>query len=672
MEPTTSTLTVSPAKKPIVIGLYGLPGSGKSFLMNSLKYELESCDFCLFEGSEVISAIVPGGLAAFKVLDPEEKSYWRGRAITEIGKGSAASGKAAVVTGHYMFREDAGQQVAWTCQDSATFTHVIYLDVSADCIAQRRLNDKAKTRPTISTDEIQTWQETEMDQLRSLCRSHRILFTRVPGESTSKISALVRRFGQDSSNMNSIRILEKLDEAVPDRGRLDTVLVFDADRTLAAEDTGTLFWKMLAKTKPPMSEKCPLKELFGSPLEYSDQAFRQATLMYEEATDDTEYHRLCETVASSVTLYPEFDSLLRAAASHDHVGAVVITCGLGRVWNEILQREGLSGTVKVIGGGRLADGFIVTPQEKAAVVSQLRHKDALHVYAFGDSPLDLPMLLEANEAIVVVGDERTRSRSMDDALDLAIGHGIRARQMVMPDATPRLDEKRLPRISLSDQDLVRLMMRRRTKPGPRLLHSTNTNAARLLMSPTRDAAVSGSELRRAHQRVGRYLATQHLSDVVGLETYEIRHVQGSTTSGHRLRDEAQTIIMALMRGGEPMAFGINDVFQQAMFFHADSASDVDEEHLRGRRTVILVDSVVNTGKTLLCFIERIRQLEPGIRIVVVTAVLQEGAVVEGGVLSVAMERHDVRMIALRLSENKFTGTKGTDTGNRLFNTTHLK
>ncbi|PHH76384.1 hypothetical protein CDD80_1566 [Ophiocordyceps camponoti-rufipedis] len=532
-----------PAKKPIVIGLYGLPGSGKSFLLHSLKHELDSHDFCLWEGSEVFSALISSDPAAFKDLYPHEEAELRGRAITQIGEWSAASGKAAVVTGNYMFK---------------------------------------------GGDEQETWQETEIDQLRSLCRNHGILFIRVAAESTAKISALVRRFGQDSDNMNSIRILEKLDEALPHRDRLDTVLVFDADKTLAAEDAGTLFWKMLAETKSPRSEKCPLKELFESPLEYSDQAFRQATLI----------------------------------------------CGV--------------------------------------VSHALRHKDNLHVYAFGDSPLDLPMLLEANEAIVVVGDEQTRSRSMDDALDLAIGQGFRARQMVISNATPRLDEERLPRTGHFDEDVVQLMMRRRTKPGPRLLHSTATNAARLLMSPTRDAAVAGPALRRAHQHVGRYLATQHLSDVVGLETYEMRHMQGSTTSGHRLRDEAQTIIIALMRGGEPLAMGINDVFQQAMFFHADSAFEVDEEHLRGRRTVILVDSVVSTGKTILRFVERIRQLERGIRIVIVTAVLQEAAVVEGGSLAEAMERHDVRMIALRLSEKKFTSTKGTDTGNRLFNTTHLE
>jgi hypothetical protein len=32
---------------------------------------------------------------------------------------------------------------------------------------------------------------------------------------------------------------------------------------------------------------------------------------------------------------------------------------------------------------------------------------------------------------------------------------------------------------------------------------------------------------------------------------------------------------------------------------------------------------------------------------------------------------DVSLVALRISKNKYTGTGGTDTGHRLFNSTHL-
>ena len=49
-------------QKAVVVGLYGVPGSGKSFLLNQLKKELGTTYFAFYEGSEVIATVVPGGL----------------------------------------------------------------------------------------------------------------------------------------------------------------------------------------------------------------------------------------------------------------------------------------------------------------------------------------------------------------------------------------------------------------------------------------------------------------------------------------------------------------------------------------------------------------------------------------------------------------------------------
>lgn len=65
-----------------------------------------------------------------------------------------------------------------------------------------------------------------------------------------------------------------------------------------------------------------------------------------------------------------------------------------------------------------------------------------------------------------------------------------------------------------------------------------------------------------------------LTSAIGLEEFPVPHVQGHEVSGHRLRHESQTLIVALMRGGEPMAFGVNDVFLHAMFVHADEENDL--------------------------------------------------------------------------------------------------
>lgn len=45
----------------LVIGLYGISGSGKSYFLDKLKQELGDDDFIFYEGFETIASRVPGG-----------------------------------------------------------------------------------------------------------------------------------------------------------------------------------------------------------------------------------------------------------------------------------------------------------------------------------------------------------------------------------------------------------------------------------------------------------------------------------------------------------------------------------------------------------------------------------------------------------------------------------
>lgn len=661
--------------KPIVVGIYGIPGCGKTFLFDQLKLELGEDCYEFYEGSQMIASLVPGGLAAFQKLDEEHKSHWREVAIDTIGKNCLASGKTAVVAGHFMFWKEGDQvgQRVYTRNDLNTFTNILYLDIPAEIVAQRRQNDTLRSRSTASVDHLRNWQKVEKIELRDLCRQHSILFSPISSGTSvlpNKIARILHDFRNHTEEDNLRRAESRLDDIV--RSNHDVALVMDGDRTLAALDTGMLFWKTLSNSKS-RDEDNPLKGVFSSPMGYSYTAFRQAALLYEEAVDDYEFDVICEKVAQTVTMHPEFVSLLRLVADQDHVLAIVVTCGLGNVWDKILAREGLSERVKVIGGGRIADRFIVTASVKATLVSRLRDVHHMYVSAFGDSTLDLGMLGEAHEAVVVVGEEHTRSMTMEKDLLHAIDtDGLRASQVLLPPhASPRLDTTKLPLVRFTDKEFMESILRRCKPASLRIVHATDRSAAKLLMTPMRDAMVAGPALRKAHGEVGSYLAIEFLTGMIGLEEYSIPHVQGHPTSGFQLRHEQQTTIVALMRGGEPMALGVNNVFRLAMFVHASRPSDIKPHHLNKQRNVLLVDSVVNTGKSVAEFIQHVRSLDNTIRIIVIAGVVQAQSLSEG-VFSQALE-HDMNLslVALRLSNNQFTGKGTTDTGNRLFNTTHL-
>ncbi|KAM6501542.1 Uracil phosphoribosyltransferase domain containing protein [Amanita muscaria] len=674
----TKVNSVPNSFKPIVVGIYGIPGCGKTFLFDQLKLELREDCYEFYEGSQMIASLVPGGLAAFQKLDEEYKSHWREVAIDTIGKNCLISGKTAVVAGHFMFWQEGevGQRV-YTRKDLNTFTNILYLDTPAEIVAERRQNDTLRSRSTASVEHLRNWQNVEKIELRDLCRQHGILFSLISSPTSmlpNKIARLLRDFRYHTEEDNLRRAESRLDDIVVRSNcqpAPDVALVMDGDRTLAAPDTGILFWKTLSNSKS-RNEDNPLKGIFSSPMGYSYTAFRQAALLYEEV-DDHEFDVICEKVALTVTMHPEFVSLLRLVADQDHVLAVVVTCGLGNVWDKILAREGLSERVKVIGGSRIADGFVVTASVKAALVSRLRDVHHMYVSAFGDSTLDLGMLGEAHEAVVVVGEEHTRSMTMEKDLLHAIDNdGLRASQVLLPPhASPRLDTTKLPQVRFSDKEFTESILRRCKPASLRIVHATDRSAAKLLMTPMRDATVAGPALRNAHGEVGSYLAIEFLTGMIGLEEYTIPHVQGHPTSGFRLRHEQQTTIVALMRGGEPMALSVNSVFQLAMFVHATQPSDIKPHHLHKQRNVLLVDSVVNSGKSVAEFIQHIRSLDTTVRIIVIAGVVQAQSLSEG-VFSRALE-HDMNLslVALRLSNNKFTGKRTTDTGNRLFNTTHL-
>ncbi|KNB01676.1 hypothetical protein FOXG_04872 [Fusarium oxysporum f. sp. lycopersici 4287] len=506
----------------------------------------------------------------------------------------------------------------------------------------------------LSAENWVLWQTLEVTILRDLCRQHKILFTTVQNPALENVLPLVRHFRELApAGSNLAQVKKRLGEiiALHDSKELQTFLVFGSDRTLSVEDGGRLLVDELEQNGTGLKDSA-MRDFFSSPMGIQTRHSTRLPFSWKKNVMMT-----CSNFVATMRLLSSLcilnSSLFCAALKSRNTSA----------W-----------FVKVIGGGRFSDGYFVTPGVKAAVVSHLKDVHDLNVWAFGDSPLDIPMLWEADQAVVVVGDEKKRSTTMDAALATAIQDGhLRARQVLLPStSSPRLDNNSLPVVSFDDGDFFKSIVDPRPERRPlKKYDATNKAASNILMSPMRSAAVSGPMLRAANANVGRYLATEYVSKLIGLEEFTISHVQGHQTTGHRLRNEAKTSIMAFMRGGEPMAFGISDVFPQAMFVHASSADDVKKHQVQGQSNVILVDSVINSGKSVIELIKRVVRLEPNISITAVAGVVQTEAIAEGHLFAKVMRRHGAGLIALRISENKFTGTKTTDTGNRLFNTTRL-
>jgi uracil phosphoribosyltransferase/adenylate kinase/phosphoserine phosphatase len=701
----SSSSSNTTADKPTIIGIYGLPGSGKTTMLklirNALTEDHQRLHF--IEGSEMIKKFLPQDvvLETLKFQSEEVKLRVRTDAINEIVRMCREDERSAVVTGHFIFWDGEGEvsKPVMNDADKQTFTHILYLDVKPEEIWRRRKED-SRTRAVMEVDKLEKWQKTEMSELQELCREHEILFTTVHDHAvaTKRIKSFVKHNSKNNEEAvakelkasvkaqvfghNSME-MEDSDGGEPDfivmmrrmmsESKIKTMLVIDADKTLAPQDASEIFWEELRKIKVVTED--PLKWNFSGPKKYSYTTFRQAGLLYDQV-DATDFENACSKAVEKIRIRPEFKQLLSKIADSESVGVVVATCGIKSIWTRVLQRDVPNSNITVIGGNESIDGYVVTPETKANLVTRLRDDHGLHVCAIGDSHVDVEMLTRADMSFVVVGPETGRSTSVEPELLKAFQkNGLRARQILFPpESAPRLTNNELPKADFNAKSFLKEL----EKPhGLELAHATGKPAAKLLATASRNVDIHGINLHRVHRKIGWYLATEYVSKEVGVETYEVISVQKLETEGHRLLDESKTCIVPLMRGGEPMARGVWEAFPSAMFLHAGKATDVEAKHLEGKWTVILVDAVINSGGSIVEFVRHIREnLSRQIRIVIVAGVVQKKAGEGSGKESGMLQKHlvgmgDVSLVALRTSGNSFPGIGPTDTGHRLFNSTHL-
>ncbi|OQO04047.1 hypothetical protein B0A48_10690 [Cryoendolithus antarcticus] len=625
--------TQTPAK---IIGLYGLPGIGKTTLLNLLKELLPHDAFAFCEGSEMVANAAGGSLDTFRNADGNTNNLFRTQAIANIASECTASGKTGIVTGHYSFLNAGAESpgVVFSAAETRHYTHIIYLSASGEEIEQR-CRDDARARVPLAAAEINRWAAKEVKELEPICYRNRILLSVLRIEQMSPIkvaeviASLIQRFHLQSPALNEHCVTTVMNEFLSKQSAtLQSVFIFDGDKTLRDEDTTESFW---------------LFDFAG----YSDCALRQAAQLYREIGSSS-FTKYCAEVTSETHVVPELRNIIASVEQHEHTAVFVVTSGLRRVWEVVLR--GLVENIDMIGNNPFDEAgseYVVTPATKADVVAQLQDQ-GLEVWAFGDSPLDLPMLKKGDHRVVVVGKAATRSRSIKKELASAIEDGSLpgiARLLSSPQdcniCPSRLSTAMLP--SIHSADITKVL--HDSPPRFRLYHATDKSLSKLLRTPTRIATYQGPSLRKAHEQIGRYLATEYVSEI---------------------------LIVPLIRGGEPMAMGVSNVFSEVMFLQAKSPADMTLKHLNQCKAVILLASVVNSGASIAEFVTHIRARRVSVPVVVVAGVVQADAVRPGGSIRKMALKNDIAIVALQLSDNKYTGKEVTDTGARLFNTTALE
>lgn len=153
-------------------------------------------------------------------------------------------------------------------------------------------------------------------------------------------------------------------------------------------------------------------------------------------------------------------------------------------------------------------------------------------------------------------------------------------------------------------------------------------ALQQLVYEIRNPETDASHFRKALESIGEYLALQVLEDL-HTTTSTIQTLTGADAT-HDLVDEIP-VLVTILRAGLPLNLGVQKVFPQSEvgFF----AMSRNEETLKARteylalpeikgRTVILADTMLATGGSLLDAIHVLERLEPK-QIFVITAIAAE-------------------------------------------------
>lgn len=184
---------------------------------------------------------------------------------------------------------------------------------------------------------------------------------------------------------------------------------------------------------------------------------------------------------------------------------------------------------------------------------------------------------------------------------------------------------------------------------------------RLLVDASRRSSVVGPDLARAHRRIGHALASD-VANHVSLDDVEIDHVAGPST-GVRLRPGMEPIFLVLLRGGLFLAEGLWECFPGSALVLHGKADDAVQSLPRMGRTIVIVDSVINSGTSVSAVVGQVSHLSPA-KVLAVAIVGYRPTMQR-----LAHDHPSVDFIAARLSERSFVGTGPTDTGGRLFGTT---
>lgn len=193
-----------------------------------------------------------------------------------------------------------------------------------------------------------------------------------------------------------------------------------------------------------------------------------------------------------------------------------------------------------------------------------------------------------------------------------------------------------------------------------MIHIVSENNAYLqtLNGKSRNKELRNNKLASLHAQIGEVLG-QAMLNFRPTESGFIKTVQDIDCTIQEVSRENITIVV-LMRAGLYVGQGVRNILDSddQVYLISNSVDDVDLDYIRNR-DIIIVDSVINSGKTIIKYIDSFKDAK---------SISCISIVMQSRFTDIAKKYSDILFLTSRVSDNYYVGAGATDTGNRLFGT----
>lgn len=364
--------------------IYGISYCGKDTFIKKL---LESGKFEGYEhpkGSESLNTIALNSFGKnFKELSASEKDDIRAEYAQKL-----MQKENIFADGHYCFPKDGKYEIVFTKKDAECYDSFFYLKAKPEDV-KNRIQNSAKNQKfaNLSASDIEAWQKNEISELRDICFKINKDFIILDSDFESTI-VFIEAYTTNYRTRNSYQQAIRLAEICKSKASREKIALFDCDRTIVKEDTGTDYFKANGASL----EK--VKEIFADDI-YSQYQFWKYNQLHKNFTVQPSTNQFHFN-----TLVIEKISELR----NNGYFIVGVTSGISAIWQQIFREHDI---VDLMVSSDETLGITISDFVKGFLVQNISRDH--EVFACGDSLTDIYMLEAASMQGVIYAPGKTRS-----------------------------------------------------------------------------------------------------------------------------------------------------------------------------------------------------------------------------------------------------------------------